>query len=152
MEPDLSRELVSAHLSALRAALCRMRSPAAQVHVVNSCCEDLLPAATQLYALIAQTGGDVLVPLAILVHCLTSVQASSPNFREVPLVQAPLPDVWTSVPPMSLGELLVVEHGPRHLAEAKKLRGKLLRAADILRHLCRCKHGVFCLICLSVSL
>ncbi|CAJ1410857.1 unnamed protein product [Effrenium voratum] len=74
--------------------------------ILASSLEPLRLVAVELFTLLAPSESDYLVPLA---HCLTSLQAASPFFEHLELVFADLPEVWTSVPPMTLPQLLLAQ-------------------------------------------
>ena len=100
-------DILLAHLTALGMAFrVTYTDLAHRQRILASSLEPLRLVAVELFTLLAPSESDYLVPLGILAHCLTSLQAASPFFEHLELVFADLPEVWTSVPPMTLPQLV----------------------------------------------
>ncbi|CAJ1399459.1 unnamed protein product, partial [Effrenium voratum] len=123
-----------AHLAALAGALQRTRCAETRAHILNGCVASILAPAEELFGLCAHWGSEHLICLAIIIHCLHSLRAASPDFHNVLLQEAPLPPLPPAVPVMTVSEMLIRAHGPNSVREARRLRGHLGQASDALRH------------------
>ncbi|CAJ1353176.1 unnamed protein product, partial [Effrenium voratum] len=131
----LSVDLLLPHLTALGVAF--QVTYADQTHrqrILASSLEPLRLLAVELFTLLAPSESDYLVPLGLLAHSLTSLRAASPSFERLEIVFADLPEVWTSVPPMTLPQLLQGQLRASPAQAATRLRSNINEAARTLRH------------------